>query len=212
MTTIITRLYSDVAAAQAVVSALSGKGRNPCTIDVITKDGATAAADRMRAARVPSASAAAYAPGIAEGRALLVVSAPFAPMGTARRAIMTANRFPARSVGLADEDVYIREDPKVDTSGKLYPGTTFFMSNPYRSPSHGHILGSNPISPSKPRTSAIRGGAYMSTKFWPGKLLSAPKERSSAIRGGGLVSAIFGLPTIIRDWGPRGMMTTIRSL
>lgn len=209
MTTIITRLYSDVAAAQAVVAALTSNGHRPSTIDVITKDGAAPALDRMHAARVPSGSAAAYAPAIAKGQALLVVQAPFAPIGTARNAIRTVNRFPALSVGLADEDVYIREDPKVDTSGKLYPGTTFFMSNPYRSPSHGHILGSNPISPSKPRTSAIRGGAYMSTKFWPGKLLSAPKDRSSAIRGGGLVSSIFGLPTIIRDWGPRGMMTKI---
>ena len=150
MTTIITRLYSDVAAAQAVVSALSGKGQNPCTIDVITKDGATAPADRMRAARVPSASAAAYAPGIAEGRALLVVSAPFAPMGTARRAIMTVNRFPALSVGLADEDVYIREDPKVDTSGKLYPGTTFFMSNPYRRPGQRPSTCGAPMRPPPP--------------------------------------------------------------
>ena len=209
MTTIITRLYSDVATAQAVVAALAHNGHRPSTIDVITKDGPVSAADRMRAARVPSASAAAYAPAIAEGRALLVVRAPFAPMGTARNAIMTVNRTPALLVGLADEDVYIREEPKVDTTGKLYPGTTFFMSNPYRSASHAHILGSNPISPSKPRTSAIRGGAYMSTKFWPGKLLSAPKVRDSAIRGGWLMSSLFGLPTIIRDWGPRGIMTKI---
>ena len=61
----------------------------------------------------PSASAAAYAPAVAEGRALLVVRAPFAPVGTARHAIKTVNRYPALSVGLEDEDVYIREDPKV---------------------------------------------------------------------------------------------------
>ena len=209
MTTIITRLYPDVTAAQAVVAALTGSGHSPATIDVITRDGPAAATDRMRAARVPSASAAAYAPAIAEGRALLVVNAPFAPMGTARHAIKTVNRYPALSVGLANEDVYIREDPKVETSGKILSGKTFFMSNPYRTPSHRHVMGSNPILPSKPRTSAIRGGAYMSTKFWPGKLLSAPKERSSAIRGGGTVSALFGLPTIIRDWPSRDLYTKI---
>lgn len=209
MTTIITRLYPDVTAAQAVVAALTGSGHSPANIDVITRDGPAAAADRMRAARVPQASAAAYAPAIAEGRALLVMCAPFAPIGTARHAIRTVNRFPALSVGIANEDVYIREDPKVETSGKIYPGTTFFMSNPYRRLSHGHVLGSNPILPSKPRTSAIRGGAYMSTKFWPGKLLSAPKERTSAIRDGGTVSALFGLPTIIRDWPSRDLYTKI---
>ncbi|MBD1204313.1 MAG: hypothetical protein O9292_09520 [Rhodobacteraceae bacterium] len=209
MTTIITRLYTDVTAAQAVVAALTGSGHNPATIDVITREGPAAATDRMRAARVPSSSAAAYAPAIAEGRALLVVCAPFAPMGTARHAIKTVNRYPSLSVGLANEDVYIREDPKVDLTGKIYSGTTFFMSNPYRPTGHGHIFGSNPISPSKPRTSAIRGGGYMSTKFWPGKLLSAPKERNSAMRGGWLVSSLFGLPTIIREWPSRDLYTKI---
>jgi len=209
MTTIITRLYPDVTAAQAVVAALTGSGHSASTIDVITREGPASAADRMRAARVPSASAAAYAPAVAEGRALLVVRAPFAPVGTARHAIKTVNRYPALSVGLEDEDVYIREDPKVQTSGKILSGTTFFMSNPHRTVRHGHVLGSNPILPSKPRTSAIRGGAYMSTKFWPGKMLSAPKERRSAIRGGGTVSSLFGLPTIIREWPSRELYTKI---
>lgn len=209
MTTIITRLYSDVTTAQAVVAALTGSGHNPATIDVITREGPTPAADRMRAARVPSSSVAAYAPAIAEGRALLLVCAPFAPMGTARHAIKTVNRFPAISVGLDDEDVYIREEPKVETSGKILKGKTFFMSNPYRSTKHGHIFGSNPVLPSKPRTSAIRGGGYMSTKFWPGKLLSAPKERNSAIRGDWQLSSLLGLPTIIRDWPSRDLYTKI---
>ncbi len=209
MTTIITRLYSDVTEAQAVVAALTGAGHSPATIEVITREGPAPAPDRMRAARVPSASAAAYAPAVAEGRALLVVRAPFAPMGTARHAIKTVNRYPALSVGLANEDVYIREDPKVDLTGKIYPGKTFFMSNPYRSTSHRHVLGSNPVLPSKPRTSAIRGGAYMSTKFWPGKLLSAPKARNSAISGDWQLSSIFGLPTIIRDWPSRDLYTKI---
>lgn len=209
MTTIITRLYSDVTTAQAVFAALTSSGHNPATIDVITREGATPAEDRMRAARVPSSSITAYAPAIAEGRALLLVCAPFAPMGTARHAIKTVNRYPALSVGLDDEDVYIREEPKVETSGKILKGTTFFMSNPHRSTKHGHIFGSNPVMPSKPRTSAIRGGAYMSTKFWPGKLLSAPKERNSAIRGDWQFSSLFGLPTFIRDWPSRDLYTKI---
>jgi hypothetical protein len=130
-------------------------------------------------------------------------------MGTARHAIKTVNRYPALSVGLEDEDVYIREDPKVETSGKILKGTTFFMSNPYRSTGHGRVFGDNQVMPSKPRTSAMRGGGYMSTKFWPGKLLSAPKERNSAMRGDWQVSSLFGLPTIIRDWPSRDLYTKI---
>jgi hypothetical protein len=209
MTTIITRLFSDVATAQAAVAALKANRQDPATMEIITREGAGQTIDRLRAARVPAASATAYAAGISDGRALLVVRAPFAPMGTARNAIRVVNRFPALSVGLADEDVYIREQPRLEASGKVMQGKVFFMSNPYRSISHGHILGSNPVSQSKPRTSAIRGGAYMSTKFWPMRLLSRPKEGTSAIRGGFLFSSMFGLPTIIHDWGPREMMTKI---
>ena len=209
MTTIITRLYPDLATAQSVVAALKSGGHDPSTIDIVARDGDGPAEDRMHKLRVQAASAAAYAPGIARGGALVVVQAPFAPMGTARHAIKVVNKTPALNVGLEDEDFYIREQPRVDIAGKVLPGKTFFMSNPYRSTGHGHILGQNPILPSKPRTSAIAGGAYMSTKFWPMKLLSRAKERNSAIRGGFLFSSMFGLPTLIRDWPSRDMMTKL---
>jgi hypothetical protein len=209
MTTIITRLYPDLATAKTVVAALESGGHDASTIDLITKSGDGPVEARMSAARVRAPSAAAYAPGIDKGGALVVVRAPFSPIGTARNAIKVVNRTPALDVGLADEDVYIREEPRIYTAGKVLPGTTFFMSNPFRVTKHGHVLGQNPIIAAKPRTSAIAGGAYMSTKFWPMKLISAPKERTSAIRGGFLFSSIFGIPTVVREWGPREMMTTI---
>lgn len=208
MTTIITRLYADAAAAQSVVAALLAEGHSSATVQVITKDGAGSAADRMHAARVGAASARAYAGPVGEGRALLVVAAPFAPMGTALNAIRTVNRFPSINVGLADEDVYIRDEPQVNLSGQVLQGTVFFMSNPHRSLPQGHILGSNPIIHSRPRTSAIRGGAYISTKFWPMKLVSKPKEGTSALRGTWLLSSLFGIPTLIRNWPPRDELPT----
>jgi hypothetical protein len=208
MTTIVTRLYKDMATAQGVASALTHAGHAAGTIDVIGRDGAGAVEARMLEARVPKASVAAYAPGIAKGAALLVVRAPFAPIGTARHAIMVVNKTPAISVGLADEDVYVREQPVLEKEGKILKGTVFYMSNPHRSLPHGHIMGSNPILPPKPRTSAIPGGAYMSTKFWPMKLLSAHKERDSAIRGGMLISSIFGIPTLSGDTPSRQLIPT----
>jgi hypothetical protein len=209
MTTIITRLYKDLATAQAVAAELSLAGHDNATIDVIGRDGDGTAEARMAEARVPRASAAAYAGGVAKGAALLVVRAPFAPMGTARHAMRVVNRTAAIDVGLADEDVYIREQPKVEKAGKVLPGTVFYMSNPHRSLPHGHIFGKNPLIASKPRTSAISGGAYMSTKFWPGRLLSVPKERTSAIRGGMLISSIFGIPTLSGDTPSRELIPTI---
>ena len=208
MTTIITRLYADAAAAQSVVAALQAEGPSSATVQVITKDGAGSAADRMHAARVGATEARAYAGPVGEGRALLVIDAPFAPMGTALNAIRTVNRFPSIDVGLAEEDVYIRDEPQVDLSGRVLQGTVFYMSNPHRSLPQGHILGSNPIIHSRPRTSAIRGGAYISTKFWPMRLVSKPKVGTSAMRGTWLFSSLFGLPTIIRNWPPRDDIPT----
>lgn len=208
MTTIITRLYPDVATATSVATALQSSGHDPATIDVITRSGDGRVADRLQRAGVMSAAASAYAPGIDKGGALLVVRAPFAPMGTARHAIKLVNRTPSLKVGLEDEDVYVRDEPKVDISGKVMTGTVFFMSNPHRSLSHGHILGQNPILPARPRTSAIRGGAYMSRMFWPMKLVSTSRQASSAIRGGFLFSSIFGIPTLIGDLPSRELIPT----
>lgn len=208
MTTIITRLYKDLATAQGVAASLISAGHDVGTIDVISRDGEGTAEARMKEARVPKASAAAYAGGVDKGAALLVVRAPFAPMGTARHAMRLVNRTPAIDVGLKDEDVYIREQPKLEATGNVLSGTVFYMSNPHRSLTHGHIMGSNPLLASKPRNSAIAGGAQMSTKFWPGRLLSAPKERSSAIRGGMLISSIFGVPTLSGDTPSRELIPT----
>ena len=68
MTTIITRLYADAAAAQTVVAALLAEGPSSATHQVITKDGAGSAAERMHAARIGATAARAYAGPVAEGR------------------------------------------------------------------------------------------------------------------------------------------------
>jgi hypothetical protein len=208
MTTIITRLYPDMATAKRVATALKDRGHDEATISIVTQDGDGSALERMARARVPAASAAAYAPGLATGQVLVVVQAPFAPIGTARDAIKSMNRTPAIDVGLADEDHYIREQPKIETSGKVMRGTVFFMSNPLRPMSHGHVLGQNPILPPRERRSAIQGGAYMSTKFWPMKLVSRSRAANSAIRGGFLFSSLFGMPTVIRDLPSRELIPT----
>jgi hypothetical protein len=163
----------------------------------------------MRDAMVSASAATAYGGPVGEGRALLVVNAPFAPMGTALNAIRTVNRFPSIDVGLDDEDLYIREEPDVQLEGRVLTGRRFYMSNPNMRLPMGHILGSKPIIHSRPRTSAIRGGAYMSTKFWPMKLVSKPKKGASAIRGTWLFSSLFGLPMLITRWAPREEVPTI---
>lgn len=207
MTTIITRLYPDQATAQAAVASLLAKGQSADTISIITAGPTVAQA--MKAARVPARSAAIYGAAMTAKQALLVVQAPFSPIGTALTAIRTLNKHPALDAGVRDEDYYLREHASPDYANSIMSDHPFMMSNPFRRPSHGHIFGENPIAPSKPRNSAIRGGAYMSKMFWPMKLVSHPVTRSSALRGGRLFSSVFGIPLLTKSWPSRDELPTI---
>lgn len=209
MTTIITRLYSDPSAANAAMADLLSNGQGKATLQIITASTAGGAAAAMKAARVSAAAAAAYGRAMTGDQALLVVQAPFNPIGTALNAIKVLRDHPAMNVGLDDEDVYLREYPTVQYSNRVMTHHPLLMSNPFRRLPHGHILGNNPIIRGKERTSAIRGGAYLSRYFWPMKLVSTPKPRSSAIRGGFLFSSLFGLPLLMRSWASRDEIPTI---
>jgi hypothetical protein len=209
MTTIITRLYSDPSAANAAMADLLSNGQDKATLQIITAKTLGGAAAAMKAARISSASAAVYGQAMTGDQALLVVQAPFNPIGTALNAIQVLRNHPATNVGLDDEDVYLREYPTAQYLNRVMTHHPLLMSNPFRSLPHGHILGNNPILRSKERTSAIRGGAYLSRFFWPMKLVSTPKPRTSAIRGGFLFSSLLGLPLILRSWASREEIPTI---
>ena len=209
MTTIITRLYPDMSAANAAMTALLNIGQDQDTLRIITAKTAGGAGAAMKAARLGPVSIEAYAKAMTGDQALLVVQAPFNPIGTARDAIKLLRKHPAMDVGLADEDVYLREYHTTKYSNSVMKTHPLLMSNPFREMSHGHILGNSPIIHSKERTSAIRGGGHISRFFWPMKLVSAPKERSSAIRGGFLFSSLFGLPLITKTWASREDLPTI---
>jgi hypothetical protein len=199
MTTIITRLYADSSTARSVVSSLIAQGHAQDTVDVITRDGAGDLAERLKASRVRNAAASAYAPAIEGGNALVVVRAPFAPMGAARHAMKIVDRTASIKVGVADENDYVREQPRVEVKNTLIAGNPLVMSNPHRGMTHEHILGKNPVLAPRTRRSTIAGGKFMSRMFWPMRLVSAnAKQGNSAIRGGWLVSSMFGLPTLLK--------------
>ena len=198
MTTIITRLYSNLATAETVAAALGQNGYPADDIQVISDGQSPAAAAAMKAARVDAKAAAAYASAMTGDQALLVVQVGFNPIGAAKNAMRIADRSPSIKVGLEDEDVYYREVPETRVAGNVLTSHPLLMSNPFARPSHGHILGSNPVIQSRPRTSAIRGGAYMSKMFWPMKLVSAGRTSRSAISGTWTLSGMFGIATICR--------------
>lgn len=195
MTTIITRLYPDAATAGTVVNALRSIGLGDDTIDVITaSDGAAA---QMRAARVAPSTADTYAGAMTGGQALLVVRAPFAPMGIARKALNTVNATASIDAGVEEQDRYIREQPDMTRANRVMKDHRFFMTNPHSRLSHGRVFGRG-LSADRPRTSAISGGAYMSTKFWPMKLVSTGRQARSAMSGHWQFSSLLGLATTIQ--------------
>lgn len=192
MTTIITRLYADDAAAQAVVSALVSGGIGADSIHVI----GTADPAAMVAAQVAPQAANAYSAAMTGGQALIVVAVGFNPMGAARKAIKIVGRTPSISCGVAEENAYVQEAMDPAYANRILKGAPLMLTNSYGRMPQGHIFGSNPILASRPRTSAIRGGAYMSKMFWPMKLVSTSRTSTSAISGGMLMSRMFGLATI----------------
>ena len=192
MTTIITRLYADKATADTVAAALVSGGLNANTITVIGKADVAV----MKAARVPSDSAAKYAAAMQGAKTLLVVEAGFNPVGAARKAAKIVGRTPSIDCGVHDEDAYISEsvDPAYATS--VIKGGALMMTNEHASLPHGFNLSKDPISRNRPKSAVMRGGAYMSKSFWPMKLVSTPATKRSAISGGRLMSSMFGLATI----------------
>ncbi len=198
MTTIITRLYSDAAEASAVVAALVAGGHDKDDIRIIDGAAKAEAASAMKAARVSDAAAAAYGRAMTPGQALLVVEAGFNPVGAARQAIKIVNRHPSINAGLDDEDGFIREYPTMAPGGSVLRGAPLLMSNPFSRASHGRIFGANPVTSSKPRTSAMKGGGFMSKMFWPMKLVSTNRTRTSASPGGMLIFETFGINSLLR--------------
>ncbi|MGL6208227.1 MAG: hypothetical protein ACRC14_00150, partial [Paracoccaceae bacterium] len=89
MTTIISRLYSDRAGAEAVAGALHAAGHDADTVHILTGGGTAA----MKAARLSPAAIAAYSKAMTGGQALLVVQAPFNPVGAARSAMKIVGRY-----------------------------------------------------------------------------------------------------------------------
>lgn len=199
MTTIITRLYADATTARNVASALMARGLDQDLMDVVGLDGAGTLEERMHAAEVPAATAGAYAAAMTKGKTLVVVRAPFAPMGAARNAIRTMDRTPSVKVGVVEE-TYVRIEPDVNVRASIMPDHPFFMSNPHRPMSHGHVFGAKLLSAHKEKRSVYPGGKLMSGMFWPMKHLSKHREKRSVIHGTWLFSRVLGdMPTVTRN-------------
>lgn len=120
MTTIITRIYSDEKAANAVADALRARSFPESTFDVVSGSGA---ADKMQTAKVGAAEAGVYGPMIDGGNALVVVRAPFTPFGAARTAMQICDAGGPVAVDVPQPNRYAGEDVRaINLSNKIQHG------------------------------------------------------------------------------------------
>ena len=214
MTTVVSRLYADRKTADAVVEALLAEGHLAENIDVI--DAPEGAAERMRAARVSREAAARYAEKLGDGKALVVTRVPFIPFGAAANAIETVDRFDSVNAGVANQNEYIREQPSERFfKKKVLEGNPLMLTTRLEGP-HRRFLTKSPaesgasiglisekfglrlLSDRKTRNSAIRGGAFMSTRFLPFPLLSRGDRKKSVYSGRMLISEKLSIPLLTR--------------
>ena len=131
MTTIISRLYEDSATAGRVADDLRTAGFAESDLDLIAQTGTASAAERIAAAGVAPEAARAYAQHLSADRTLLVVRAGFNPVGAALRAINIVNSQTSVDAGVADENRYLRIEPRRDLDGHILKGAPYMLSSEY---------------------------------------------------------------------------------
>ncbi len=129
MATIITRLYKDEAAANAVVADLKADPYHGQKSTIIT--GSDALDERIGAAGVGEDAAAAYKPLVEKGNALLVVEAL---LGQARPAIKIIDKHPSVEVELDNQNAYVATAYEKDMSKLVMRDHPYMMTPKGQSP------------------------------------------------------------------------------
>lgn len=171
MTTIVTRLYPDKKTADDAVAALHELGLAEGNIDRV--GAGNDAADKLTAARVPEASASAYAANLDGAREVVVARAPFTPIGIALKTIKTMNGFASIDAGVANENYYIAEKADPSLFKSVDTGHGHIMSN--LKPGYSTRLG---------LMSERWGFPMLSGRIFTGKRLMSGRTANSAIKGG----------------------------
>lgn len=168
MATIITRVYKDEKAANAVADALHENGFAARDVTVVAGakgDAADGIAERLSAAGVGSETAAAAAEKVSGGNAALVVAAPF---GKALKAGRVVDEAKSVDLGIEKPDSYkaagdmasdtpdyvLKEHPRFLTSSN-YPGGVG-SSKPFSS-----MFGMSMLSNRRKPDAVIRGGRHI---------------------------------------------------
>lgn len=196
MTTVVSRLYDGADTAANVASELMGRGFPANLIDVIGASGDAEA--QMRAARVSASSAATYASHLTGNRSVVVIRAPFNPIGAAEAAINAADAAGPIDAGVADQNAYITENPsKTHFLSVMTDHPRFFSSDivpgsgRYRSRASS-AFGMRLLSKKKRRNSVYSGGKLFMTKS-----LSTKPRKKSVSSGRLIFGDMMGMPSLM---------------
>ena len=222
MTTIITRLFPDEAAAQSAVDRLIFKGIPKRECEIVL--GGDHVETRLADAQVHATAIEAYRKKLEAGHAAVVVRTTYKPLGAARLTREILDQRETIDAGDVTNDFFVRSKPQKATSvlkdhphflslpGIASPGLiTGGMGLPMlsdrgagRSLMRGdkrmsQLFWPMPLISRKRRSlSIIPGGRQMSKAFWPMRLVSTKPRRKSVIPGGGFpLSRLLGLRTTI---------------
>ncbi|MCY4153128.1 MAG: hypothetical protein OXE94_12965 [Aestuariivita sp.] len=185
MTTVISRLYAEANAAEAVLQELRKTGFPESTLSVVSE----AVVDNIIATRVPSQDAAIYAERMQPENVLVVVRAPVTPFGAARNAMAIVDGTPSLSVGVANPNRYIREVANPSRFLSVLTDHPRYLT-PDFGPDHPRERGfisdgmSWPILTRHREGRSGSSGWFASTKILPFPLLAGRSGRNSAISGG----------------------------
>jgi len=209
MTTIITRVFPDVAAAEKAVKRLDFKGLPKRNRQIIVAG--DKAEIEMQRAGVHETAMGPYAKKLAAGNAVVAVAATYKPLGVARLTREIFENADTIDMGDVVEEAKVAWEPERAPSvlkdhplfltlpGMEMPGrvsTMFGMrllkDHKTKRPLMDHdrrmsrMFWPMPLVSNKQRSSSvISGGRHMSKMFWPMKLLSTAERRKSVIPGGG---------------------------
>ena len=191
MTTIITRLFKDEAAARNAARKLQFKGFPARSITVISGKDAEA---RMKRADVHASAAKKYADSLSSGGAVLAIAATYKPLGAARIAREYLAGQDTVDVGKVTEEHFVKDRPdRAPSVLKDHP--RFLTASPSSTDYNGGPItagiGFRLLNDRKGRRSVKSGGGFMSRMFWPMPLLSRKPRSKSVMSGGRFMSRSF---------------------
>jgi hypothetical protein len=192
MTTIITRLFKDEAAARTAARKLQFKGFPARSIFVIP--GGMDAEAKMKRAEVHTSTAKKYAEALGSGGAVLAIAATYKPLGAARIAREYLAGQDTVDVGKVTEEHFVKDKPdRAPSVLKDHP--RFFTASPASTDYKGGLItggmGFRLLSKHRTKRSVMSGGRFMSRVFWPMPLLSRKPRSKSVMAGGRYMSQSF---------------------